>query len=162
MISDAYFSADRLYRYWLFRYWNPNLPFLALIGCNPSVAAEVDNDHTIRKEIGFAEKLGFGGIFKLNVGAFIATDPKEWKAARDPFGPENTIGHIQDHLQRISPGATVACWGRPCTASQRGAMRAEEIKRRIIGLQCFGRNGDGSPRHPLMLSYETPLEPFNY
>jgi hypothetical protein len=30
----------------------------------------------------------------------------------------------------------------------------------ISGLECWGRNTDGSPKHPLMLSYSTPLEKF--
>lgn len=162
MESDALLSDDRMFRYWLLRRWNPALPLMAIIGCNPSKADEIENDHTIRKLIGFGERLKFGGFLMLNVGAFRATDPKEWKAARDPFGPGNTIEHLQDCIQRFSPGKTIAAWGKPCTASQRGAHRAEEIKRRIIGLQCWGRNGDGSPRHPLMLPYTTELEPFNY
>lgn len=154
MSSGAYLSDDRLFRYWLMRQWSKQ-PVLAIIGCNPSTADETENDPTIRKCIGFAERLGLGGILMLNVGAYRATDPKKWKAASDPFGPENTVRHLQDYLQQFAPGATVAAWGKPCTASERGRMRAEAIKKAIVGLQCWGRNSDGSPRHPLMLPYTT-------
>lgn len=161
MRSDAYFSDDGMFRYWLLRQWNPALPLMALIGSNPSVAGKVDNDPTIRKEIGFATRLGFGGIFKLNVGAFIATDPRDWKAARDPFGPGNSIYHLQGYLIKWQPSLVIAAWGKPCMSSQRGQLRAEAIKKNIIGMKCWGRNGDGSPRHPLMLPYSTQLEAYN-
>jgi hypothetical protein len=161
MNTDAYLSDDGMFRYWLMRQWNPALRMMALIGCNPSKAGKVDNDPTIRKEIGFAERLGFGGILKLNVGAYVATDPRDWKAARDPFGPANTIDHLQGYLIKWQPSIVIAAWGRPCMSSQRGQHRAEAITKMILGMKCWGRNADGSPRHPLMLPYSTQLEPFN-
>lgn len=161
METDALFSDDRTFRYWLLRRWNPALPLMAIIGCNPSTANERVNDPTIRKTIGFGERFGFGGILMLNVGAFRATDPKVWKAARDPFGPGNTIDHLQTYLFRWQPSIVVAAWGKPLTASQRGQHRADAIKSNILGMKCWGRNADGSPRHPLMLAYTTKLEPFN-
>ena len=98
MRTEAYLSDDRAFRYWLLRYWNESLPLMALIGSNPSTADEKKDDPTIRREIGFAERLGFGGILKLNVGAFRATNPKDWKDARDPFGPGNSIEYLQGEL----------------------------------------------------------------
>lgn len=161
MITNALLSDDRVFRYWLLRQWNPAMRLMAVIGCNPSTADENDDDPTIRKVIGFATRLGFGGVLMLNVGAFRATDPKEWKASRDPFGPSNSIDHLHAYLFRWQPSLIIAAWGRPCVASQRGAHRAEEIKKNIIGMKCWGRNKDGSPRHPLMLAYSTELESFN-
>jgi hypothetical protein len=160
MMTDAYLSPDRMFRYWLLRQWNPALQLLALIGSNPSTADENKDDPTIRKEVGFAARLGFGGIIKLNVGAYRATNPKDWKAAADPFGPANTIDHLQGYLIRFAPGKVIAAWGKPCMSSPRGVRRAEEITRAIVGMECWGRNGDGSPKHPLMLPYSTQLEPF--
>lgn len=161
MITEAHISEDRLFRYWLLRIWNPALPLYALIGSNPSTADESKDDHTIRKEIGFGEKLGFGGLLKLNVGAFRATEPKVWAAASDPFGPANTVEHLQGYLVKFSPTLVVAAWGRPCLSCDRGRSRAYTVKRFIVGMKCWGRNADGSPRHPLMLPYTTELEPFN-
>lgn len=160
MHSDAYLSDDRVFRYWLMRCWNPALPLMAVIGCNPSTADESKDDPTIRKTIGFGKRLNFGGVLMLNVGAFRATNPKDWKAARDPFGPSNTIDHLHTYLFRWQPSIVIAAWGKPLMASQRGQHRAAEIKKNILGMKCWGRNGDGSPRHPLMLSYETKLEEF--
>ena len=167
MITEAYFSEDRIFRYWLLRRWHPTLPLLAVIGCNPSTADENVDDPTIRKVKGFAERLRMlpnspdsGGVLMLNVGAFRATDPKEWKASRDPFGPENTVSHLRGYLERFNPARIIAAWGKCCTASQRGQHRAQEITRLIGCLECWGKNSDGSPRHPLMLPYSTPLEPY--
>lgn len=161
MRTEAYLSKDRLFRYWLLRVWNEALPIYAVIGTNPSKADERKNDPTIRKEIGFGERLSFGGVLALNVGAFRATDPKEWKVARDPFGPENTIEHLRAYLVNFAPTLVVAAWGKSCMSSMQGAFRANLIKREILGMKSWGKNADGSPRHPLMLSYSTQLEPFN-
>jgi len=162
MKTEALLSDDRKFRYWLLRDWNPPARLMAVIGCNPSTADESADDPTIRKVIGFAKRLNFGGVLMLNVGAFRATHPKDWRAALDPFGPDNSINDLQNYLQHFQPGQTIAAWGKVCMSSQRGQFRAEAIKKGIIGLQCWGRNSDGSPRHPLMLPYSTELEPFNY
>lgn len=161
MFTDAYLSDDRMFRYWLLRIWNGALPLFAVIGTNPSTADEKKDDPTIRKTIGFGARLGYGGVLMLNVGAFRATDPKQWKAAADPFGLGNSVECLQAYLIKFSPRVVVAAWGKPCTASPRGVRRADLIKANIVGMQCWGKNGDGSPRHPLMLAYSTVLEPFN-
>lgn len=161
MESSAFFSDDRVFRCWLLRRWNTGLNLMAVIGCNPSTADENKNDPTIRRVIGFAERLGYGGVLMLNVGAFRATNPKHWKAARDPFGPGNSIDHLHGYLFKWQPRIVVAAWGKPCVSSQRGMMRAESIKKNILGMKCWGRNSDGSPRHPLMLPYSCELEEFS-
>ena len=161
MRSEAYLSEDRIFRYWLLRVWEETQPIYAVISCNPSSADELENDNTIRRIIGFGKLYGYGGVLMLNVGAFRATDPKDWKAAADPFGPRNTIECLQTYLNQFKPMLTVAAWGKPAMISQRGVHRAEAIKKAITGMRCWGRNTDGSPRHPLMLPYTTELEPFN-
>ena len=161
MRTEAYLSDDRVFRNWLLRVWDEALPIYVVIGTNPSKADERENDPTIRKVIGFGKRLGIGGALMLNVGAFRATDPRDWKAASDPFGPENTVEHLQGYIIKFAPVLVVAAWGKPCMSSQRGVHRAEAIKQNIRGMKCWGRNGDGSPRHPLMLAYSTELEQFN-
>lgn len=155
--TEAYFSADRKYRYWLLRVWDEDLPIMANIGCNPSTADELFNDPTIRKDMGFAERLGFGGLLKLNAGAYRATDPKRWLQAADPFGPENSAEHFRYYLARFKTQATVVAWGR-CIG--RFAARADQLVAGLPGLQCFGRNSNNTPRHTLMLPYSTKLEPY--
>lgn len=155
--TEAYLSPDRRYRYWLLRVWDESLPIQANIGANPSTADETQDDPTIRKDIGFARRLGFGGVLKLNVGAFRATKPKDWYAAADPFGPENSVEHILTYLKRFNVQQTVAAWGN-CVG--RFAGRGNTIAASIPGIMCFGRTSTGIPRHTLMLPYTTQLEPF--
>jgi len=161
MITEAYISDDRLFRYWLLRVWDPSLPLFALIGSNPSTADENKDDHTIRKEIGFGTRLGFGGLLKLNIGAYRATNPKDWASSADPFGAGNSIDSLQGYLIKFAPHLVVAAWGKPCLCSERGRARAAEVGKNILGMKCWGRNADGSPKHPLMLPYTAVLEPFN-
>jgi hypothetical protein len=158
MRAEAYLSDDRRYRYWLLRVWDDSLPLLCPIGVNPSKADEKENDPTIRREIGFGERNGFGGLFKLNVGAYRATDPRDWRKAIDPIGPENTVGHLKAYIALFRPEKVVVCWGKNGNFCK---PHCERIIREILGLWCFGKNPDGTPRHPLMLPYSTQIERFN-
>lgn len=155
MRTDAYLSDDRLYRYWLLRVWDESLPLLCPIGVNPSTAAEKENDATIRKEIGFGERNGFGGLLKLNAGAFRATDPRDWRKAVDPIGRENTVDHLKGYISQFKPSKVIACWGKNGNFCR---SQCDAIIREIPSLWCFGKNSDGTPRHPLMLPYTTQLE----
>lgn len=155
MRSEAYFSDDRKYRYWLLRTWDDSLPIMANIGCNPSTADETVNDPTIRKDMGFAERLEFGGLLKLNVGAYRTTDPKRWLNAADPFGPKNTAEFLRDYLAQFRAECIVAAWGK-CIG--RFAPKANRLVSNLPDVQCFGRNHDGTPRHTLMLPYSSKLE----
>lgn len=164
MKSEAYFSPDRVYRYWLLRVWDERLPVVANIGVNPSTADEKLNDPTVRKDIGFATRLGFGGLLKLNVGAYRATDPRKWRKAADPIGDLNSAQHLHEYMDQFRVSTAIAAWGKN---GNYFIGRCEAIVREIkadvcMNLYCFGRNGDGSPRHTLMLPYSTPLEKFNW
>jgi len=158
MRSEAYISGDRLYRYWLFREWDTRLPRLGIIGCNPSRAAEQTNDPTIRKDIGFAVRLGFGALLKVNIGAYRCTDPRKWRKVPDPIGPENSADHIAGYLHAFCVERSIAAWGKN---GNYFVGRCEAVVERIPDLYCFGRNNDGTPRHPLMLPYSTQLERFS-
>ncbi len=156
MRKGAHLSPDRLYRYWLIRRWDANRALLCVIGLNPSRADEVQDDPTLRKIIGFAMNLGFGGVLVLNVGAYRTKDPREWKNAEDPFGPENTIHHLKRYIARFKPAKIVVAWGKNCTsnAAREGVTRLlSELPR----VHCWGTNADGSPRHPGRIAYSTPL-----
>lgn len=76
MIRSAVFSPCGTYRYELRRTWESSLPILVTIGLNPSTADGYGDDPTIRKEIGFASRWGYGGIVKVNMFAFRSTDPR--------------------------------------------------------------------------------------
>jgi hypothetical protein len=156
MKCDAYFSPDRKYRYWLVRIWDDSLPIMANWGSNPSTADERENDPTIRKDMGFGERTGHGGLLKMNVGAFRATKPRDWYNAADPFGPENTIQDMHTYCEMFEAKTFLAAWGR-CIG--RFAARGDLIAQEFPEMQCLGRTADGTPRHTLMLPYSTQLEP---
>lgn len=158
MRTEAYLSEDRKYRYWLLRVWNEALPLCAIFGVNPSTADEKTDDHTIRKDIGFSSRHGCGGILKLNVGAYRATDPREWRKCLDPIGPENTVAHLRQYLDRFKPSLRIAAWGKNGAYQPR---QCAAIRREVEDLWCFGCNPDGTPRHTLTLPYSTPLMRFS-
>lgn len=153
MRSDAYLSDDRKYRYWLLRVWDDSLPVNCTCGVNPSTADEQVNDPTIRKDIGFSERQGFGGLLKVNLSAFRSTDPKG--ARYQPIGEFNTPRHIREYFDSFKAKQMTFCWGRNGTHffTQSANLRAEFPK-----AMCFGKNPDGTPRHTLMLPYTTKLE----
>ena len=155
--SDAYLSEDKVYRYWLLRRWDDTMPMIAIIGVNPSTADENKDDQTIRKDIGFCKRLGFGGFVKFNLAAFRARDPKVCRAAYNPIGFWNTAQQLHYWATQFKVVMVVAAWGAngKYFPEQCLAIEAEFPK-----LWCWGKTADGLPRHPLMLPYSTPIELF--
>jgi hypothetical protein len=153
MKSDAYLSPDRLYRYWLLRVWDDSLPINCACGVNPSTADERENDPTIRKDIGFSERQGFGGLLKVNLSAYRSTDPKP--ARVHLVGDENRAVDIRRYYDQFNAKQFIACWGRN---GIHFAWQAEAVLRQFPEAMCFGKNPDGTPRHTLMLPYTSQLE----
>jgi hypothetical protein len=156
VIKDALLSDCGTYRYTLSRTWDESLPVVLWVLLNPSTAdAELD-DPTLRKGIGFAKRWGFGGVIFVNLFAFRATKPKNMRAADDPVGSMNDL-HIfaaAGEAEKI-----VLAWGRHGAHQGRDEDVVHRLRACASGkLYCLGKNKDGSPRHPLMLAYDTPLE----
>lgn len=93
-----------------------------------------------------------------NVFAYRSTNVTSLQAVDDPVGPLNTtyldgIIHEADLL--------IPCWGN--TQKVPSSLRGEFIKvfdmLKSSGkpVACFGLTKNGSPKHPLMLKYDTPL-----
>ena len=150
----AIFSECMKYRFLLDIVWNESLPLFVGIGLNPSTATHLKMDNTMTKMCGFALREGCGGVRMLNAFAYRATEPKDMLAADDPIGKDNDLVKLMDGCA----GPRVACWGRDGKMWDRGDV----IRRKIPNLLCFGRNKDGSPKHPLYLRADTKLEPFSY
>jgi hypothetical protein len=156
---SAVISECGLYRYRLERdigrYGNTALAFIMV---NPSTADARQDDPTIRKCMGFAERNGFGRLIVGNKFAFRATDVKALIKADNAIGPENDA-----HLERIMRDADilVAAWGPlgklPRWLRSRWYAIAAIAERVGKPLHCFGTAQDGHPRHPLMLPYDTAL-----
>jgi hypothetical protein len=146
-------SADRRYRYTLWREWETSNPaFVQFIGLNPSTADETQDDATVRRCMAFAKAWGFGALCMTNLFAYRSKNPKELKSCRDAVGPEN-----DDYLKLTAASAAiiVAAWGTHGTLRNRN----QEIMVRIPNLNCLGVTKHGHPRHPLRLPSGSRFHP---
>ena len=87
--SGAIFSKHRNYRYVLWRIWDNDLTKIMFIGLNPSTANEADDDATMRRVKSFAKSFGYGGVYMLNLFAFITKKPKILQQCKNPIGDSN-------------------------------------------------------------------------
>jgi len=155
---SAVISPCGHYRYRLERDLGQPGPVVAIIGVNPSTADATNDDHTIRKDIGFGKRLGWSRIIKGNMFAFRSTNVKTLRLLDDPVGMFN-----DDYLAQIMMEAdiVIAAWGPLAKLPKPLHGRWKEVvaiaNRVGRHLHCWGTALDGHPRHPLMLSYETPL-----
>lgn len=159
MRSDARLSLDGAYRYLLLREWDAAKPLLPFVMLNPSTADAAQDDPTIRRCVGFAERLGYGGILVVNLFAFRATSPADMKTAPDPVGPDNDseILGLFDYARawRIP---IVAAWGTHGAFRDRGDFVRMLAGRAGVNLYCLGRTAEGHPKHPLYLPKDSPLQ----
>lgn len=154
----ATISEDGLYRYSLTR------EFPHLLGCgtctfvmlNPSRADADQDDPTIRRCIGFAQRLGYNRLHVVNLYAYRATDPFQLWEVDDPVGPLN------DNVLRLAIWDTdllIAAWGAHAKSD-----RVAEVRRMAMGgngrypFLCLGKTKDGAPRHPLYLPADAELQ----
>lgn len=156
-MNTAVISPCGLFRYWLTRRWDAALPMLVFVMLNPSVADASVQDATIRKCMGFAQRLGYGGIVVVNLFAFRATQPNDlWRreaAHQDIIGVDNDMWLTFACLD----ADVVLAWG----ANARGSLRALEVERHIKAtarnVYALRHTNDGIPQHPLMLPYSCEL-----
>lgn len=158
MKRSAVISECGAYRYVLGRDWDIARPLLGFIMLNPSTADADIDDPTIRKCIGFSERLGFGALRVVNLFAFRATKPAALKAAGYPVGPDNDT-HTWGTLAACD---TIVCaWG----VNARNLSRPQEV---VSSLRAMRRTPkalklteDGIPCHPLMLPYTCTLTEYS-
>lgn len=162
VFRDAWLDGpDNCYRYTLTRVWGPG-PLVLWVLANPSTADAHDDDQTSIKARGFSRRWGFGGYVFTNLGAWRATDPKQFEAARktgaDVIGPKNdeVIKYLTYNLRFV-----VCAWG-DCLG-QWGQQRGQHVRQHVLAplgvVPChLGLTQAGNPRHPLTLPYVTQLE----
>lgn len=156
--SSALFSSCGRYRSLLTRTWDSKLSPIMFVGMNPSVADLEVDDPTVRKECNLARRWGYGSLIKCNVMDYRATNPKQL-LSQSCVSSEQNLPTISQQLQLVD--TVVAAWGRLPPVLQPHADAAFALlKSSGVKIMCLGRNQDLSPRHPLYLSYSTPLEPY--
>lgn len=155
--KGAYISECGAYRYSLERRWGDSESgLLAFVMLNPSTAdAEVD-DPTIRRCIGFAKREGRMGIVVVNLYAGRATQPDDLFRMKDPEGPDN-MNQWMSWL-RHERTKVVCAWGADSRAKSQAGKFKRFAREHSIPLFHLGLSKDGSPRHPLYLRNDAPLE----
>lgn len=154
--SYAGLSADMKYRYWLQRSWGTTSRPRVWIMLNPSTADADNDDPTIRRCIDFTVRDGNCSLIVVNLFAFRATEPKEMKKAADPVGPTNDM-FIRQVCQ--TAGDIVLAWGNHGKFRKRDTEILSLLKHNNYApVYCLGRNVNGSPKHPLYVKTDTPLE----
>lgn len=159
--GEAIISDCGKYRYRLERPGTTNATSTAIIMVNPSTADATQDDATIRKLKGFGERNEWGRLIVGNLFAYRATDVRELGKVSDPVGPEN-----DDHLWRMigSVDRVIVAWG-PLSKQpkyHRGRfLRFQQIAGTVPLFSIGPVAKCGSPKHPLMLGYDSPIIPWS-
>lgn len=163
MRKGATVSPCGLFRYNLFRHWGERpgnrLLFVML---NPSTADAEEDDPTIRKCIGFAQRNGHDGIDVVNLYAYRATKPADLRKAGYPVGPFNDSHIISTAMaNKEFGGKTVCAWGAIGSKLERPLAVVKSL-RFVAGVNPYALAicKDGNPAHPLMLPYTSTLQPY--
>lgn len=159
-ISGAIFSADRRFRYALWRIWDKvpkSMSRLLFIGLNPSTANATKDDPTIVRLVNFAKSWGFGGLFVGNLFSLVSTDPEVLltDTAEELYRGPNDMA-----IKRMweSCSFVVVGWGE---FGKRAGSRPAAVMD-LIGesVYCIKMNQSGEPSHPLYLPSNS--EPIRY
>ena len=148
--KNATFSSCRKYRYSLFRIWDKKKKYVLFIGLNPSTANEEEDDPTIRRCSGYAQKWGYGGFIMVNLFAYRTTLPSNLKKVKYPVGRDN-----DKYIVKLSKKAdiTVAAWGNNGNLYSRD----KQVLSLVPKLMCLKINKSGQPAHPLYLKKDLRL-----
>jgi hypothetical protein len=148
MIKGSIGEGERRYQLW--RIWDEKKPLLLYILLNPSHANAEDDDRTVSKLMNFTKNFGFGGFYLGNIHSYITPYPSVLKNKILKKDSAN-VKHLKIMINKCEK--VVFGWGN-----------AGDIPNWLNGIVerafCFGLNQNGSPKHPLYLSYKTPLIQF--
>lgn len=164
--SDAAISDCGRYRYRLRRMTRQTDADTVIIMVNPSTADATNDDATIRKLRGFAARKGWSNLIIGNLFAYRAKDVRELAQVDDPIGPENDK-YLAEMIGNRDTLRVIFAWGPTAKLPRRLRQRWREVARMATydgrPALCLGPPAlDGMPRHPLMLAYDTPLQPWSY
>jgi len=160
--GSAEFSACGNYRRLLTRRWGDeeNASFALWIGMNPSMADATADDPTTHRECRMTRSWGEEAYVKTNVMDYRATRPDDLIAPGVvPSSPDNL-----PTILSAAEGATkiVLSYGvLPKSLKGYEEIVIDALRSAGHELWCLGRNGDGSPKHPLYLRSDTPLARFS-
>ena len=101
----------------------------------------------IRRLINFTKQLGYGGFYVGNLFSHITPYPKDL-ADKDLSFSKKNLKEIRKMIALTK--AVVYGWGN-------SLEEPDWLKKNVLKPKCFGKNKNKTPKHPLYLSYNTPL-----
>lgn len=142
------------HRYWLSWIFDPAKPLLFALMLNPSTATHEKLDPTVKGMLRRALEWGYGGLVVVNVYAYRATKPTDMpKPIRLAIGKWNDA-YIRHAMLMSKRGGLLVCgWGGHKEATIRGKLLAAKAALLGVKLKALWINGDGSPKHPLYISF---------
>lgn len=149
----ALFSRCNLYRYRLWRIWEPKAHIAMCVGLNPSTANWQEDDPTIRKLRDIFQYHGYGGFYMTNLYALVSSKPDKLFSIDDPQKGND------EHLAEVMKftGDLFACWGSFKSIDYRAKKVLEMANRKKV--MCFGKSKLGIPIHPAFyVRRGTPVE----
>ena len=147
----ATFSACGRYRFSLWRIWDARLQPAMFIMLNPSTADESENDPTVERCQRRAQAMGYGGLRVGNIFAYRSTDPNALYKIEDPVGQGNDEAIIE---AAHDAGIVICGWGEHGNHLKRGEQVTALLRAHGIQPYVLAVNLDGTPRHPLYVSYD--------
>ncbi len=170
--SEASFSSDGCYRWWLRRSLGTGEGCLLFIGLNPSRADGQRDDPTLRRMIGFTRQWGYRELLVLNLFARMSPSPAALLRVKDPIGGQNDaiLNRWLNHWSH-TPGIDLWCgWGVNGSRWDRAQGLLGEIQRMLPERRrsapdsphplMLGRTASGQPRHPLYAPRHSCLRPY--
>lgn len=174
MLSDC-----RRYRYRLWRRWGDG-PTVLFVMLNPSTADALQDDPTIRRCIGFAQRWGAGRLEVVNLYAWRATNPREldgvwceangWASPTGEYGPwhyTSTAGPFMANRNDViieeaarEADRIVAAWGAWSGPDDYAVARVLEDLLPQGRVEALALTKHGQPRHPLYVRGD--VEPVPY
>ena len=146
MIREAEFSIDKKERYSLKREWDKSKNKILYIMLNPSFADDKDDDPTIRRLINFTKKFNSGGFLVGNIFTTITPNPKELDKSKGMS--DKNFEELIKLINKVDQ--IVYAWGSSIEEPQL-------LKKLVLSPKCFGKNFNGTPKHPLYLPSQTKL-----
>lgn len=156
--AGANISHCTKYRHHLTRRVNSlNDRVLTFIMLNPSKADAEVNDPTIRRCIGFCERLGYGILLVVNLFDYRATNPDELKTVPNPCSEKN-MDFIREAA--VLSDKVICAWGGDGSYLNQDERVLRMLANEKIALYALDVTKKGNPKHPLYLRGN--LEPVIY
>ena len=146
MIREAEFSIDKKERYSLKREWDKSKNKILYIMLNPSFADDKNDDPTIRRLINFTKKFNSGGFLVGNIFTTITPNPKELDKSKGMS--DKNFEELIKLINKVDQ--IVYAWGSSIEEPQL-------LKKLVLSPKCFGKNVNGTPKHPLYVPSQTKL-----